>query len=211
MALILEKVLTKGILPAVTLQSEDQAIPVADALLEAGLNCMEITFRTVAAPGSIELIRKKRPEMYIGAGTLLSTEDIQQAIDAGAAFGLAPGFNPAVANYAREKKFPFIPGVFTPSEVEQAMAAGFHILKLFPVEQAGGNSYLKALYAPYAAKSIQFIPMGGVTVLNMREYLQQPNVIAIGGSWITAKNFIESKDYASITAAAGAALEQVPK
>jgi len=208
---IIKKALLQGILPAVTLQSDDDAIPVADALLEAGLRCMEITFRTDAAASAIRRVRNERPAMQVGAGTLLGKEDIQHAIDAGASFGLAPGFNPAIASYATSQQFSFIPGVFTPSEIEQAMTAGFTLLKLFPIEQAGGCNFLKAIHAPYAAKGLQLIPMGGVTLSNMREYLGQPNVIAIGGSWITDKKLIESKDYNAIKVAAQAALAQVPK
>ncbi len=160
---------------------------------------MEITFRTSAAAEAINLIRKNLPEMYVGAGTLLSEIQINQAVEAGAQFGLAPGFNPSVCNNAIKNNLPFIPGVMTPSEIERAAEMSFDILKLFPAAQLDGIGFLKALSEPYLQLQTKFIPMGGVSVHNMNEYLQQKNVIAVGGSWLAKGDLISENKFDKIT------------
>jgi 2-dehydro-3-deoxyphosphogluconate aldolase/(4S)-4-hydroxy-2-oxoglutarate aldolase len=190
--------LKERILPAVTFYSLDEVLPVTEAILRGGLSIMEIAFRSPVAGESIALIRKRFPEMSVGAGTLLHAEQFQQAINAGALFGLAPGFNPISCKIATEKKFPFIPGVMTPSEIELACSMGFNVLKLFPAAQIGGVDFLKALNGPYEQLQLQFIPMGGVSLLNLSDYLHLNNVIAVGGSWLASRNLIESKNHAAI-------------
>jgi 2-dehydro-3-deoxyphosphogluconate aldolase/(4S)-4-hydroxy-2-oxoglutarate aldolase len=197
--LLLHSVLSQKILPAVTFSSADQALPLTEALLLGGLRVMEVTFRTAVAAEAITIIRKKFPEMYLGAGTLLSRTQLKQAMDAGAQFGLAPGFNPAVCKNADDHHFPFIPGVMTPSEIELAAGMGFKILKLFPASQVGGIPFLKAVYDPYLSLQIKFIPMGGVSPDNMTEYLQLKNVIAVGGSWLTKDELLRAKKFDQIT------------
>jgi 2-dehydro-3-deoxyphosphogluconate aldolase/(4S)-4-hydroxy-2-oxoglutarate aldolase len=196
---LLNTALQQKILPAVTFLSAGEALPVAEAILKGGLYVMEITFRTSAAAEAINLIRKNLPEMYVGAGTLLSGIQIKQAVEAGAQFGLAPGFNPSVCNNAIKNNLPFIPGVMTPSEIERAAEMGFDILKLFPAAQLDGIGFLKALSEPYLQLQTKFIPMGGVSVHNMNEYLQQKNVIAVGGSWLAKGDLISEKKFDKIT------------
>jgi 2-dehydro-3-deoxyphosphogluconate aldolase/(4S)-4-hydroxy-2-oxoglutarate aldolase len=195
----LNTALQQKILPAVTFLSAGEALPVAEAILKGGLYVMEITFRTSAAAEAINLIRKNLPEMYVGAGTLLSEIQLNQAVEAGAQFGLAPGFNPSVCNHAIKNNLPFVPGVMTPSEIERAAEMGFDILKLFPAAQLDGIGFLKALSEPYLQLQTKFIPMGGVSVHNMNEYLQQKNVIAVGGSWLTKEDLISEKKFDKIT------------
>lgn len=196
---LLTTVLKQKILPAVTFSSVDEALPVAEAILKGGLKVMEVTFRTAVAAGAITRIRKNFPDIYIGAGTLLSIMQVKQAMDAGAQFGLAPGFNPAICKDAMDNEFPFIPGVMTPSEIELSAALDFKILKLFPAAQLDGIHFLKALLDPYEQLHTQFIPMGGVTLQNMQEYLQLRNVIAVGGSWLANRELISGKQFQKIT------------
>ena len=196
---LLYSALNQKILPAVTLTSADEALRVAEAMLRGGLHVMEVTFRSPAAAEAIAIIRKNLPEMFLGAGTLLSVTQLKQAMDAGAQFGLAPGFNPAICQESLEKQFPFIPGVMTPSEIESASAMGFKILKLFPAAQIGGVHFLQAMQDPYQSLQIKFIPMGGVSVDNMHDYRQLKNVIAVGGSWMTKHEFIKAGQFDKIT------------
>jgi 2-dehydro-3-deoxyphosphogluconate aldolase/(4S)-4-hydroxy-2-oxoglutarate aldolase len=187
------------ILPAVTFSSLDEVLPVSEAFLSAGLNTLEVTFRTDVAADSIRMIRKNFPDMYVGAGTLLSPAQVQEAVEAGALFGLAPGLNPSVCSYAVENNFPFVPGVMTPSEMELAAEMGFSILKLFPAAQIQGPEFLKALHSIYTQLQLAFIPMGGVSIKNIEEYLQLENVIAVGGSWLAGRDLISSRQFDSIS------------
>lgn len=196
---LLHTALSQRILPAVTFSSADEALPVAEAMLRGGLRVMEVTFRTAAAAEAITIIRKNLPEMYLGAGTLLSVTQLKQAMDAGAQFGLAPGFNPTVCKNALDNHFPFIPGVMTASEIESAAEMGFDILKLFPASQLGGVHFLKAIQDPYQSLQIMFIPMGGVSLSNMNEFLQLKNVIAVGGSWLTKAECMKAGQFEKIT------------
>jgi len=207
----LHTALNQKILPAVTFSSADEALPVAEAMLRGGLHVMEVTFRTAVAAEAIAIIRKNLPEMYVGAGTLLSVAQLKQAMDTGAQFGLAPGFNPAVCNNALDNQFPFIPGVMTPSEIESAAEMGFDILKLFPASQLGGAHFLRAIQDPYRSLQIMFIPMGGVSVNNMNEYLALKNVIAVGGSWMTKEEFIRTGQFDKITGSVKEALLKIKK
>ena len=206
---ILYSALHQKILPAVTFASPDEVLPVADALYSGGLRVMEVTFRTGVAAEAIQMIREKLPGMYIGAATLLSAGQVDEAIAAGAQFGLAPGFNPAVCDHALIRNFPFIPGVMTPSEAELAAEKGFSILKLFPASQIDGPAFLKALYQVYTQLQLKFIPMGGVSINNMQEYLQQKNVIAVGGSWLASRELILSSQYKVITEKVIDALQRI--
>lgn len=201
--------LKERILPAVTFHHAEEALPVAEAILRGGLNIMEIAFRSNAAAESITLIRKRFPEMTVGAGTLLTPTQLTDAMNAGAEFGLAPGFNPNICQLALDKTFPFIPGVMTPSEIELSSAMGFSILKLFPSAQIGGVDFLKAINGPYEQLQLQFIPMGGVNLNNLSDYLALNNVIAVGGSWLAARKLIDAKDYVAIRKNVEEALERV--
>lgn len=192
--------LFKGkLLPAVTVHDPDSALHIAGAFLEAGLNIMEITFRTAAASASVAAISKRYPEMHLGAGTLLTADDIKTAADSGAEFGLSPGFNPDIAGKARELGFPFIPGVLSPSEIECAFAAGFDLLKLFPIRSIGGAAYIENLEGPYLHSGMKFIPMGGVNRQNMGSFLKYESVTAVGGSWLNPQSLIRQGNFKEIT------------
>lgn len=186
------------ILPAITIQSMEEALPVAEAIQKGGLNILEIAFRTPTAAESIGIIKTNFPSLVVGAGTLLTEEQVQQAVDAGADFGLAPGFNPIICKATANKKLPFIPGVMSPSEIEMAASMGFSVLKLFPAAQLGGAEFLKSINGPYEQLQLQFIPMGGVNIKNLNNYLKLKNVIAVGGSWLATRTLIEAKDYDTI-------------
>lgn len=194
------------ILPAVTLKNAEEAASVARALRAGGITVMEVAFRTPQAAASIRAIREEVPEMRIGAGTLLSIDQLKEAQSAGAQFGLAPGFNPRIATEALSMDFPFIPGVMTPSEIEQCLEMGFQLLKLFPVSHIGGVAMLKALRGPYGPAGLKFIPMGGIYPGNMNEYLALDNVVCVGGSWLATPELIEGKRFGDITRNAREAL-----
>jgi 2-dehydro-3-deoxyphosphogluconate aldolase/(4S)-4-hydroxy-2-oxoglutarate aldolase len=201
----LQQALQQKILPAITFWNESDALPVAETFLNAGLPVMEITFRTDVAQHAIHAIRKRFPGICVGAGSLLTTEQVHKAIDAGAQFGLSPGLS-QVCREAADLGFPFIPGVMTPSEIENANSLGYPIQKLFPAEPMGGISYLKAMLGPYEQLNIQFIPMGGVNLNNMHAYLQLKNVIAVGGSWLATNELMSAKNYKAIEQNIAAAL-----
>lgn len=206
--ILLDTVLKRKILPAVTFSSTEEALPVAEAILDGGLNVMEVPFRTGVAAAAIRIIRNKYPEMYIGAGTLLSTAQVNQAIDAGAQFGLAPGFNHSVCQEAINHEFPFIPGVMTPSEIERASEMNFRILKFFPAAELDGVRFLGALEDVYEQLEVRFVPMGGVSLSNMKDYLQLKNVIAIGGSWLASKKLIVKNQFKKIREQVKEAIEE---
>ena len=172
------------IIPVLVLNDLEEGLKICEALYTNGLPAAEITFRTAAAEPVIREAVKRFPEMYIGAGTVLNTSDLKRAMDAGAKFAVAPGFNPAVVSEARKFDFAFIPGVCTPSEIEQAMMLGCKTLKFFPAEAAGGVNMLKSLIAPYRHLGIRFMPTGGVKPENVESYLEIPEVAAVGGTWL---------------------------
>lgn len=205
----LTKALSKKILPAIVFNNDENALPVAEAFLKAGLNVIEIPFRTTAAADAVSAIRKNFPEMYTGAGTLLTETLMQKAMDAGAQFGLSAGFNPAICDAAKKKKFPFIPGVMTPSEIELAADLGFTFQKVFPINQLGGPAYIKAVQEPYEQLGVKFVPMGGINISNIKDYLNLRTVIAVGGSWVASKEMIEQRNYKAIEATVKEALAHI--
>jgi 2-dehydro-3-deoxyphosphogluconate aldolase / (4S)-4-hydroxy-2-oxoglutarate aldolase len=206
---LLYTALQQRILPAVTFSSPEEALPVAEAILAGGLRVIEVPFRSGVAGTAISMIRAKFPEMYVGAGTLLTDKQMSHALDAGAQFGLAPGFNPSICKNAIQYNFPFIPGVMTPSEIELTAEMGFKILKLFPAAQMGGISFLSAIRSVYVQLQIQFIPMGGVSINNMADYLSLKNVIAVGGSWLATGELVAAKQFGKITEQVREALTKV--
>ena len=173
-----------GVVPVVTLARAEDAVPVAEALLAGGLTCVEITFRSDAAVAAIEAIRARVPAILVGAGTILTTAQADAAIAAGAAFVVAPGFNPAVVDHVLGRGVPMLPGVCTPSEVEQALARGLELVKLFPAAAVGGVGYLRALAGPYPM--VRYVPTGGITAADVAAYLSVPTVVAVGGTWLTS-------------------------
>lgn len=196
---MLDRIHSKRIVPVVVLDDAEAAEPLAEALLEGGLDIMEVTFRTAAAEESIRRIAKAFPDVLLGAGTLLTPDQVKQARDAGAVFGVSPGLNESVVGAAREVGMTLAPGVMTPSEVEQGLQLGCMLQKFFPAEAAGGARMLKALAGPYAHTGLMFIPTGGITALNLRDYLSLPVVAAIGGSWMVDKKLVAAGDWTTIT------------
>jgi len=181
---IFNKLSNYGVIPVIAIDSVESALPIADALIEGGLPVAEITFRTDAAVAVMSRLSQKRPELILGAGTVLNSENMQKAKDCGAVFAVAPGLNPEVAKKAMEIKMPFVPGINNPTDIEAALSLGFKTLKFFPAEASGGINYLKAITEPYKHTGVKFMPTGGINTGNLSDYLQLPVVLACGGTWI---------------------------
>ncbi|MFQ5674470.1 MAG: bifunctional 4-hydroxy-2-oxoglutarate aldolase/2-dehydro-3-deoxy-phosphogluconate aldolase [bacterium] len=196
---LVKKLAGLKVIPVIAIDEQDRALPLADTLIKGGLPVAEITFRTHAAADVLTTLRKARPKMLLGAGTVLSVEHLEKAVDCGAAFAVAPGLNQKVVEAAQKMNFPFFPGVMTPSDVDAAIKMGCSILKFFPAEAAGGVKLLKSLEAPYHHLGIQFIPTGGITLANMSDYLSVASVLAVGGTWIAKKEDICRGDWSSIS------------
>jgi 2-dehydro-3-deoxyphosphogluconate aldolase/(4S)-4-hydroxy-2-oxoglutarate aldolase len=184
---VLERIGEYRVVPVIAIEQVGAALPLADALLAGGLPLAEITFRTAAAAEVLAVLARERPELLLGAGTILTPENARRAVECGARFGVAPGANPAVITAAQEAGLPFMPGVLTPSEIETALALGCRDLKFFPAEAAGGVAMLKALTAPYAHTGVRFVPTGGVSRDNVASYLALPQVLAVGGTWLATR------------------------
>ena len=193
---VLSKIQIMGIVPVIKLDDSKDAVPLAKALCEGGLPCAEITFRTSAAEESIRLMREAFPEMLIGAGTVLTTEQVDLAVNAGATFIVSPGLNLRVARYCIDKNIPVIPGCSTPSDIEAAIELGLEVVKFFPAEAAGGLPMIKAMAAPYV--NMKFMPTGGINPSNLISYLDFPKIIACGGSWMVNDNLVRSGDFNKI-------------
>jgi 2-dehydro-3-deoxyphosphogluconate aldolase/(4S)-4-hydroxy-2-oxoglutarate aldolase len=206
-ATTLRKIRVGRLVPAVVIDDAAAAVDLADALLDAGLRVIEITFRTAAAEAAIRRIATQRPDMFVGAGTLISADHVRRAVDAGAAFGVAPGLNRRTAEAAAAAGLDFIPGVATPSEVEAALELGLKLLKFFPAEQAGGVNLLRALEGPYGHTGVEFMPTGGIHAGNLWEYLALKSVAALGGSWFVDKKLIAARDWPAINRLTREALE----
>ena len=196
-----------GVVPVVVLKDTKDAIPLADALIKGGLSCAEVTFRTDAAEESIRLMSEKYPEMLVGAGTVLTTEQVNRAVNAGAKFIVSPGFDAEIVDYCLEKNIPVFPGCITPSEVAQAVKRGLKVIKFFPAEQAGGVAMIKAMGAPY--NMVKFMPTGGISAKNLSEYLSCSNIVCCGGSWMVKGDLITEGKFDEITALTKEAVELV--
>ena len=177
-----------GVVPVVVLNDAKDALLLAKALCEGGLSCAEVTFRTEAAEESIRSMAKEFPEMLVGAGTVLTTEQVDRAIDAGAKFIVSPGFDPEIVDYCLGKEIPVFPGCITPSETAQAVKRGLKVVKFFPAEQFGGIAAVKALAAPYT--DVKFMPTGGINAANLEKYLSYDRIVACGGSWMVKADLI---------------------
>lgn len=184
------------IVPVVVLEDEKDAGPLAKALCEGGIPCAEVTFRTDAAEESIRVMTEAYPDMLVGAGTVLSTQQVDRAVAAGAKFIVSPGFDPEVVDYCIEKDIPVFPGCVTPSEVAQAVKRGLKVVKFFPAEQFGGVSTIKALAAPYVG--LKVMPTGGINEKNLEEYLNCRAVVACGGSWMVKGDMIRAGEFDKI-------------
>ena len=195
---VLEALSKIGIVPVVVINDAKDAKPLAEALIKGGLPCAEVTFRTDAAEESIRIISENFPEMLVGAGTVLTTEQVDRAVAAGAKFIVAPGLNPVVVEYCVKKGIPVVPGTATPSEMEQAMSFGLDVVKFFPAENNGGLSMIKAVAAPYVG--LRFMPTGGINAENVRDYLKYDRILCCGGSWMVKGDLIKAGDFAKIEA-----------
>lgn len=195
---IVERLETTGIMAVLIVDDVRDAVKVACTLLENGICGMELTLRTEAAIESLREIRKSVPEMFAGVGTILTKEQVGEAKQNGASFGVSPGYNREVVAAATLAELPFAPGIATPSDIEGAYSQGCSILKYFHAEAMGGVEYLKAINSPYKHLRLRYIPLGGVGVHNLRDYLALKEIIAIGGSWIAPQELIRAKDWASI-------------
>ena len=173
----------------------DDAVPLAEALLAGGLKVMEVTFRTAGAAESIRRIRQGVPQIAVGAGTLLTADNVKQAVDAGAQFGVSPGLSESVSAAAQACKLPLFPGVITPSEIMRALELGWKHLKFFPAETFGGVNALKALAGPFGHTGVKFIPTGGITAATLPNYLAVPQVAAVGGSWMAERKLVAEKSW----------------
>lgn len=193
---VLEEIQKIGIVPVVVLDKPEDAEPLAKALCEGGLPCAEVTFRTAAAEESIRIMTEKFPKMLVGAGTVLTTEQVDRAVNAGAKFIVSPGLNPEVVKYCVEKNIPVTPGTCNPSDIETALSLGLDVVKFFPAEAAGGLAMIKAMAAPYV--NMKFMPTGGINAKNINEYLAFDKIIACGGSWMVNKAMVNAGEFDKI-------------
>lgn len=196
MSNVAEIIQTMGVVPVVVLNDAKDAAPLAKALCEGGLPCAEVTFRTDAAEESIAIMIKEYPEMFVGAGTVLTTEQVDRAVAAGAKFIVSPGFDPEIVDYCLDREIPIFPGCVTPSEAAQAVKRGLKIVKFFPAEQFGGLATIKALAAPYTG--LKFMPTGGVSAKNLEDYLSYDKIIACGGSWMVKGDLVKAGEFDKI-------------
>jgi len=195
---ILERIKRSGIVAVVVIDRAADVVPLAKALSACRIEAIELTLRTPEAFRALRELRHHVPDMLAGVGTVLSVEQVEQSIEAGAQFGVAPGFNAKVVQAAQQAGLPFAPGVVTPSEIEAAVEIGCRVLKFFPAEPSGGIHYLRTMAAPYAHLGLQFIPLGGIKAANLAGYLYEESVAAVGGSWIAPRKIIEQRDWSTI-------------
>ena len=193
---ISESIEKLGVVPVVVLNDANDAKPLAKALCEGGLPCAEVTFRTAAAKDSIKIMTDEYPDMIVGAGTVLTTEQVDEAMEAGAKFIVSPGFDPEIVDYCLKKNIPVFPGCISPSEVAQAVKRGLKVVKFFPAEQAGGIAMIKAMAAPY--QHLKFMPTGGINTGNLKDYLSCDKILCCGGSWMVKGDMIRNGEFDQI-------------
>lgn len=193
---VLSRIRAYGVVPVLVVDDVEHAVPLASALCDGGIPCAEVTYRTPAAGEVLRRMREARPDMLVGAGTVLTPTRAAEARAAGAAFIVAPGFNPAVVDYCQAHDIPVYPGVCTPTEIEAAMAKNLHVLKFFPAESMGGLRTLKAMAAPYG--EVSFMPTGGIGLDTLGEYLACDRIVACGGSWLAPAAWLRNKDFARV-------------
>ena len=196
MSNILEQLAGYGVVPVVVLNRAEDAKPLAEALCKGGLKCAEVTFRTDAAEESIKIMTENFPDMLVGAGTVLTIDQVDRAVAAGAKFIVSPGFDPEIVDYCLSKDILVLPGCVTPSEVAQGVKRGLKVLKFFPAEQAGGLAMIKAMAAPYTG--MRFMPTGGINPNNVKDYLNSDKIFACGGSWMVKGNLINDGNFDKI-------------
>lgn len=193
---VLEKIQKIGIVPVVVLEDAKDAAPLAQALMKGGLPCAEVTFRTDAAEESIRIMSEQFPDMLVGAGTVLTTEQVDRAVAAGAKFIVSPGLKPRIVQYCAEKGVLMMPGCSNPSDIELALDNNLEVVKFFPAEAAGGLPMIKAMAAPYVG--VKFMPTGGINAKNVRDYLSYDRVIACGGSWMVKGELVKEGKFDEI-------------
>lgn len=209
-SLLGQKLQTSKLIAVLTIDREADAEPLAEALLNGGIDIMELTLRTPSALAALKSIRQQLPEMTVATGTVLTTQQVDQVLAAGAHFAVSPAMNPQIITYAKQQGLPFAPGVMTPTDIDTAVLNHqCDFLKFFPATSSGGLNHLQNIAAPYAHLDIKFIPLGGVTANNMLTWLDCEHVGAIGGSWLAPKHLIASQDWASITQLAKQAREKI--
>lgn len=208
MSTILDKFASMRVVPVVAIEDAQDATQLADTLIEGGLPCAEITFRTAAAVDAMQIMAR-RGDILVGAGTVLKVDQVKAAVDAGAQFMVSPGFNPKVVAYCVDHNITVTPGICTPSDIEAALEFGLEVLKFFPAEAFGGLKTLKAMSGPYGA--VKFIPTGGISPNNLLEYLQFPKTLACGGTWIAKSALISEGNFDRILSNATEAVELVRK
>ena len=196
-----------GLVPVVVIDDADRAIAIADALAAGGLPVMEITLRTAAGLEAIRRVHAQRPDFILGAGTVLSLEQCEAAVEAGASYIVSPGYNEPVVAWCLKRQIPVIPGCVTPSEIDAALAAGLRVVKFFPASVYGGVAGCKALYGPYATTGIRFMPTGGIHAGNLPDYADKKFIHAVGGGWLADTASVASGDYAGITEHAKQAID----
>lgn len=207
MADALERLRQIRLAPVIVIDDPRNAAPLAEALVEGGLPCAEVTFRTAGAAQSLRRMSDAQPDMLLGAGTVLSPDQAAQARDAGASFIVSPGLNPVVVDFCLEQGIPIFPGVCTPTEIEAALQRGLKVLKFFPAEPAGGLAYLKAIAAPYSM--IEFIPTGGINAEKLKTYLAFKSVVACGGSWMAPADWIGAGKFDAIREETARAVQNI--
>jgi 2-dehydro-3-deoxyphosphogluconate aldolase/(4S)-4-hydroxy-2-oxoglutarate aldolase len=200
-----------GVIAVLVLDRVADAVPVARAVLAGGVRAIELTLRTPIALEALAAIRAGVPEMLVGVGTVLTLDQVGEVQRAGAAFGVAPGMNPRVVAEAARVGLPFAPGVCTPTDIELALEQGCRVMKLFPAEPCGGLAYLRTIAAPFAHLGVKYIPLGGLSAMNAESYLEEPSVLALGGSWIASRERIQRQDWGVITEQAQRATALVEK
>lgn len=206
---IAERLARSGVVAVVTVENPEDAAPIARALLAGGVGAIELTFRTARAAEAIRRIRAEVPEILVGAGTLLNRAHVEAAIEVGAEFGVAPGCNPSTIAAARECGLPFAPGVMTPTDMEIALEHGCHVLKYFPASNLAGPSALESMAAPFAHLGLRFIPLGGINLASLPQWLASPSVLCVGGSWLAPREVIQRQDWAALQRDAQQAAEVV--
>lgn len=204
---VLEEIYQIGIVPVIAIEDANDAVKLAKALIDGGLPCAEVTFRTAAAEASIKAMTEAYPEMLVGAGTVLTKEQVDRAVNAGAKFIVSPGLNPEIVKYCVDKNIPVCPGCANPSDIEQAIALGLDTVKFFPAEAAGGLNMIKAMSAPYT--NMKFMPTGGINANNLNDYLAFKKIIACGGSWMVKSDLIKAGAFDKITAMTKEAVEKM--
>lgn len=208
-SVVSDKLEKTKVIAVLVVDDPEKAVPLAKALLDGGVDIMELTLRTPGALAALREIRDNVPEMTAGIGTILSLDQVVEVQQSGAVFGVAPGYNPRILAKAKELGLPFAPGICTPSEIEGAIEAGCRILKFFPAEALGGLKAISAMAAPYAHLGVRYIPLGGLNQNNFIDYLKNPAIIAVGGSWLATRNEINDGAWSAITAKASAATSAI--